>query len=118
MREMVISAFIARADTELQRLAEEIAKVAAGASTTTVKKLWERFTELQKAAAEHEAVLSGAVGEHAAGAKPADRVADERRARGGVMMTTVQVRVAAGFADEAAEIEWGGGELARTVDLS
>ena len=63
MREMVISAFIARADTELQRLAEEIAKVAAGASTTTVRKLWERFTELQKAAAEHEAVLSGAVGD-------------------------------------------------------
>jgi hypothetical protein len=52
MREMVIAAFIARADTELQKLADEIARAQQGGATTAVAKaLWERFSELQKAAA-------------------------------------------------------------------
>ena len=64
MREMVIAAFIARAGTELQKLANEIATAQQGGATAAVAKaLWERFSELQKAAAEHEAVLSGAVGD-------------------------------------------------------
>ena len=64
MRAMVIAAFIARADTELQKPADEIARAQQGGATTAVAKaLWERFSELQKAAAEHEAVLSGAVGD-------------------------------------------------------
>jgi hypothetical protein len=64
MREMVIAAFIARADTELQKLADQIARAQqSGATTAVVEALWERFSELQKAAAEHEAVLSGALGD-------------------------------------------------------
>jgi len=63
MREMVISAFIARASSELQDLAEEIHRVQTRTSTTSVKKLWERYSELKRAAAEHEALLSGAVGD-------------------------------------------------------
>jgi hypothetical protein len=64
MREMVISAFIARADTELRKLADEIDKARRSqASAAVIKALHARFTELQGAAAEHQALLAGSIGD-------------------------------------------------------
>ena len=64
MREMVISAFIARANTEVHKLADEIDKTRRSQATATViKALHDRFTELKASAAEHEALLAGSIGD-------------------------------------------------------
>jgi hypothetical protein len=48
MRELVIAAFIARADTELQKPADEIARAQGGATTALVKALWSGSTSCRK----------------------------------------------------------------------
>lgn len=65
MREMVITAFIAQAWSELQKLSAEISAAQADAkvSKAAVQRLYDRFAELRKAAAEHEAVLKGSIGD-------------------------------------------------------
>lgn len=60
MREMVISSFIARAHTELAKLADEIRKTKA-ADTAAIQALHKRYTELAAQAAEHEQLLSGSI---------------------------------------------------------
>jgi hypothetical protein len=64
MREMIISAFITRADAELYKLANEIQKARQSEpSATVIKTLHDRFTELKAAAAEHQALLAGSIGD-------------------------------------------------------
>ena len=60
MREMVISAFIARSKEELAKLADEIRKTKPG-DTAVVQALHKRYTELAAQAAEHEQLLSGSI---------------------------------------------------------
>jgi len=58
MREMVIGAFTTKAKDDLDRLARDIATAGQAAGDDAVQKLYARFTELQKATAEHAALLS------------------------------------------------------------
>lgn len=60
MREMVISAFIARADTELTKLADEIRKTKP-TDTAAIQALHKRYTELAAQAAEHKQLLAGSI---------------------------------------------------------
>lgn len=60
MREMVISAFIARADTELTKLADEIRR-AKPTDTPAIQALHKRYTELAAQAAEHKQLLAGSI---------------------------------------------------------
>ncbi len=62
MRDMVISAFVTRSKEELDKLAAEIRQAqTAGADKAAVQALYNRFAELQAAAAEHEQLLSGSI---------------------------------------------------------
>ena len=63
LREMVISAFIARSREELDRLNRDIAEAVRNGQTgqASVQALYKRFTDLQAAAAEHEQLLGGSI---------------------------------------------------------
>jgi hypothetical protein len=61
---MVISAFVTRSDDELQKLARDIAGARqAEAGPATIQALHNRFRGLQAAAAEHEQLPGGSIGD-------------------------------------------------------